>query len=248
MRLHNTDCKDFLQNDNSQYDLCITSPPYNMRLRISNGRYTTRPRERDKSIKYKSFSDAYSLADFYDFHCNILNLLLQRCDLIFYNISIVTGSKRPFFKLIGEFADYLKDVVIWYRSHVEPAIQHGVLNRQHEQILIFDRNNAISRQFKQCNFKRGTINDVWKVKRQRSPDKNHKATFPVQLSNKIIENFAKPGTKIIDPFMGTGTVGISALKYDCLFTGIEIDKETFKHAEKRLSSEEIQKPLFWGIK
>jgi len=241
-------CKDFLQNDNTQYDLCITSPPYNMRVKINYGKYTTRTDDNHISKKYKTFKDCYRQQDFYDFHYNILNLLLQRCDLIFYNISIVTGSKRPFFKLIGEFADYLKDIIIWYRSHAQPTICNGVLNRKHEQILIFDRNNAISRQFKQCNFKRGTMDDVWRFKRQRSRDKNHKATFPVQLSNKIIENFAKPGMKIIDPFMGTGTVGISALKYDCSFTGIELDKETFKHAEKRLSSEEIQKPLFWSIK
>jgi DNA modification methylase len=92
------------------------------------------------------------------------------------------------------------------------------------------------------------VDDVWKVKRQRSTDKNHKATFPLDLSNKIIETFAGPKMKIIDPFMGTGTVGVSALKYDCLFTGIEMDKETFEHAHKRLHSEEIQKPLFWSIK
>jgi DNA modification methylase len=241
-------CKHFLQNDNSQYDLCITSPPYNMRVRLSKGKYAKRTDENHISKKYRNFADCYSQNDFYDFHKNILTLLLQKCDLIFYNISIVTGSKRQFFKLIGEFSDSIKDVLIWYRSHAAPAVCDGVLNRKHEQILIFDRNNAISRQFKQCNFKRGTMDDVWRFKREYSSDKNHSATFPVELSNKIIANFAEPGMKIIDPFMGTGTVGISALKYDCLFTGIELDEQTFKHAQKRLSTKEIQKPLFWRIR
>jgi len=40
-----------------------------------------------------------------------------------------------------------------------------VLNRRTELILVFDRDNGISRQFEKANFERGTLGDLWLIKR-----------------------------------------------------------------------------------
>lgn len=52
----------------------------------------------------------------------------------------------------------------------------------------------------------------------------------------IIKKFAEPDITILDPFLGSGTTRIAALKNSCKFIGIEIDKETFKIAKGRMAS------------
>jgi DNA modification methylase len=48
------------------------------------------------------------------------------------------------------------------------------------------------------------------------------------------ERLVVPNQIVLDPFMGSGTTGIAALKLKCQFIGIEIDKESFSKAELRL--------------
>ena len=90
--------------DNS-VGLVITSPPYNMNLRINKGRYTSRQIVKEISTKYTEFSDNIPIDEYYAFHTKVLKELIRVSDLVFYNIQIVTGSKRSVFKMIGEFSN-----------------------------------------------------------------------------------------------------------------------------------------------
>ncbi len=45
---------------------------------------------------------------------------------------------------------------------------------------------------------------------------------------------------VIDPFMGSGTTGIACDRYGIDFIGIEIDKQYFKIAERRLENERMR--------
>jgi site-specific DNA-methyltransferase (adenine-specific) len=62
----------------------------------------------------------------------------------------------------------------------------------------------------------------------------------------IIKNVCRPGQSIFDPFMGTGTTGVTALKHGCLFHGIDIEKENVEISRARLTrvkfGENIKKP------
>lgn len=51
----------------------------------------------------------------------------------------------------------------------------------------------------------------------------------------IIERFTKTGQTILDPFLGSGTTGVVALRLGRRFIGIEIDKRTFRIARNRLA-------------
>lgn len=219
--------------DNS-IDIVITSPPYNMNLRISNGKYHSRQVVKELTTKYKDFSDNLPIKDFYDFHSKVLNQLLRVSDLIFYNIQIVTGSKRAFFKLIGEFNENLKEIIVWDKGHAQPAIGKHVLNRQSELILIFENDYPISRQFrKRGQFDRGTLTDIWKINRE-SINTDHGAIFPEELVRKILKNFSKEGDLIYDPFMGSGTVGAVSKELGRVFVGSEISKDYVSYARDRI--------------
>ena len=222
-------------------DLVITSPPYNMNLRIRNGKYCSRQVVKEFSTKYAHYSDNLPIEEFYELHSSVLKELLRVSKIVFYNIQIVTGSKRAFFKIIGEFSDYLKDIIIWDKGYAQPAMASSVLNRQSELLLIFDRENAISRQFSKCNFERGTLGDVWQIKRSRQIDKNHSAVFPPELVEKILVNFSNENDLIYDPFMGTGTTACVSSLFNRKWIGSEINEEYCHIVDERVK---MSKNLF----
>jgi site-specific DNA-methyltransferase (adenine-specific)/modification methylase len=206
-------------------DLVITSPPYNMNLRIRNGKYCSRQITKEFSTKYEGFDDNLPIDEFYELHSKIIKELLRTSKIIFYNIQIATGSKRAFFKIIGEYSEYLKDIFIWDKGHGQPAMAKNVANRRTELLLIFDSKNAISRQFDKCNFDRGTLEDIWEIKRGKKIDKSHSAVFPEELVDKIVTLFSNQGDLIYDPFMGIGTTAVSCIKNKRNWIGSEISSK-----------------------
>lgn len=234
--LFNGDCLDYMQNDMfvGQADITITSPPYNMNLRIRNGKYCSRQIVKELTTKYKNYDDNLSMEEYYEWNKKIINYLIQISDLVFYNVQFLTGNKRALFKLIGEFNEQLKEIIIWNKVNAQPAIGEQILNSQYEVLLVFNKDNAISRKFNTAQFDRGTLSNVWDIKRGKKLNKQHGAIFPEELVEKILNNFTKKGDVVFDPFMGTGTVGVVASKLKRNFIGVEIDKDYFEFAKQRI--------------
>lgn len=219
--------------DNS-VDCVITSPPYNMNLRIRNGKYCSRQIIKELSTKYQNFADNLPMEEYFRFHRDTLHQMLRVSNLVFYNVQFLTGNKRALFKLMGEFADTLKEIIIWDKRVAQPAMQSKVLNSQFEVILVFDRTNAISRLFDQAQFDRGTLSNVWSIPRAKKMYKTHGAVFPLELVNTVLKNFTLQGATILDPFLGTGTTGAASVTSARNFIGIEIDSEYFNLAKQRI--------------
>jgi len=240
IELYNGDCLEFLETIPDQStNLTLTSPPYNMNLRIRDGKYCSRQIVKEISTKYTNYSDNLSIEEYFEFNRKVLELLLKKSELIFYNIQFLTGNKRALFKLIGHFSEQIKEVIIWDKITAEPAIGEGVLNSRFEVILVLESSNAISRKFSKANFKRGTLENIWQIKRGKKVCKEHGAVFPLELATKVLTNFSSKGDKILDPFMGTGTTGEAAILLDRDFVGCEVDQGYFEFAEKRLYRENI---------
>lgn len=216
-------------------DVVITSPPYNMNLRVRNNKHCSRQITKEFSTKYNGFTDNLAMDEYFRFHKEVLDRLLEISPLVFYNVQLVTGNKQAVFKLFGEFSQKIKDVIIWDKLNAQPAMQFGVLNSQYEMIIIFDKHNAISRQFKDALFERGTLSNVWYIKRQRvKSDVYHGATFSEELVEKILTNFVSKGSKVYDPFAGTGTTGVVAKRLGYEFIGSEIVSSYADLANKRI--------------
>lgn len=237
-KIYNESCLETLSRIPDNFiDLVITSPPYNMNLRIRNGQYCSRQVVKEFSSKYDGFDDNIPIDEFYMLHKTILKELIRTTKLIFYNIQIVTGSKRAFFRIIGEFADNLKEIIIWDKINGQPAMSNGVLNRCTELILVFEQStNAISRKFNQAKFNRGTLNDIWRIKKSKKICNNHAAVFPEELVNNILINFSNPNDIVYDPFMGTGTVAKVAKLTNRSYIGSEILEKYYKVSLERLNN------------
>lgn len=215
-------------------DLIFTSPPYNMRTRIRNGKYTTREKADHFSKKYQHFDDALPIETFFDFHKNCIAEMLRISKVVVYNFQIVTGSKEAFFRLIGHYSQDIKDIMIWDKSYGQPAMHENILNSAYELILILEDDKKCGRMIQNATFKRGTLDNILRIGRERKKFSGHSATFPLKLAETIIINFSKEGNIILDPFMGTGTTGVAAKKLNRNFIGIDISEEYYNIAKERL--------------
>lgn len=235
-KIYNEDCLEGMKRiPDKSVDLIFTSPPYNMNLRIRNGKYCSRQIVKEISTKYENFSDNLSMEDYFEFNKKVIEELTRIGGLVFYNVQFLTGNKVALFKLIGHFSEMLKEVIIWDKVNGQPAIQEGVLNSQYEVILVFDSSNAISRKFDTATFKRGTLSNVWNIKRGKKYSSKHGATFPVELAESVILNFTDKNALILDPFIGLGTTAIAALNTGRNFIGFELDETYFNLANTRIS-------------
>ena len=217
-------------------DLIVTSPPYNMNLRIRNGKYCSRQIVKELSTKYKSFDDNLPMDEYFNFNKKVLTECLRVSDLVFYNVQFLTGNKPALFKLMGEFHNKIKEFIVWDKVNAQPAIGKNVLNSQFEVLLVLQNSKPESRAFDSGQFKRGTMSNVWDIKRGKKYSKDHGASFPLDLADKIISNFSAPQSTILDPFLGVGTTGVAAKNLNRNFIGIEMDEGYFNIAQDRIKN------------
>lgn len=74
--------------------------------------------------------------------------------------------------------------------------------------------------------------------------KIHPTQKPVKLYEWIFTNYAKPGDKILDTHLGSGSSRIAAYKMGFDFTGCELDKDYFEAQEQRFKDFTSQLNLF----
>ena len=69
---------------------------------------------------------------------------------------------------------------------------------------------------------------------------DHPTEKPVSLFNWHIEVHTDPGDTVLDPFVGSGTTGVSCAKTGRNFIGIELNPDYYKIAEKRIAEAQSQ--------
>lgn len=92
-----------------------------------------------------------------------------------------------------------------------------------------------------CSFDR-----VLKQYRKRSESLNriHPTQKPVALYSWLLENYAKPGQRLLDTHLGSGSSAIAAHYFGCDFVGIELDPDYYAAAVDRFNNETKQEQLF----
>ena len=72
----------------------------------------------------------------------------------------------------------------------------------------------------------------------------HPAVMPIGMASDHISSWTNPGFLVVDPFMGSGTTGVAAVKLGRRFTGIEIDETYFDIACRRIEQALKQPDMF----
>ena len=230
-KIYNTDCLEgIIQLDDLSLDAVITSPPY-----FNSGHKY----QRGTGFHYTSDigEPLYSIYDCLE----LLKPKLKSDGVICLNLGFSyaeTGVMRPFDiidrarKKIGYFVN---DVIIWHKKNPVPL--QGRLTNAFEYIFVIS-NHPMGKYY--------TIeytHNVWDIPIATS-GVEHSARYPEELSDNCVKNFTKEGDLVLDPFIGSGTTGISALKLKRNFIGFEINKKYCDIAEKRINEAQSQSKLF----
>jgi site-specific DNA-methyltransferase (adenine-specific) len=75
----------------------------------------------------------------------------------------------------------------------------------------------------------------------------HPTEKPLALMGAIVTDFTQPGQIILDPFMGSGTTGVAAIRHGRRFVGVEKSPQWFDVARRRLTEALKQPDLFIAV-
>ena len=71
---------------------------------------------------------------------------------------------------------------------------------------------------------------------QYTTQSKHPAVYPLELCDFFIKAFSNEGDTVLDPFMGSGTTGVSSKNLNRNFIGIEMDEGYFNLAKERIDT------------
>ena len=129
---------------------------------------------------------------------------------------------------------YLRTDVIWNKPNAMPESVRDRPNRSHEYIFMLSKSE---RYFYDrgavCEPSGRNLRSVWNINTRPYPEA-HFATFPPALIEPCIQSSSQPGDLVLDPFFGSGTVGVVADDLGRRYVGVELNKDYIELAAKRL--------------
>lgn len=75
-------------------------------------------------------------------------------------------------------------------------------------------------------------------------DRVHPNEKPLDLCGHFVALHTKPGQRVLDPFMGSGTTGVVAARRGLSFVGVELEPSHFETACRRISEALATPDLF----
>jgi site-specific DNA-methyltransferase (cytosine-N4-specific) len=135
---------------------------------------------------------------------------------------------------------YLRADIIWNKPNCQPESVKDRPTRSHEYIFLFSKSEHYRYDPAAVRGPNGrNVRTVWDIPIRPYPEA-HFATFPPALVEPCIKLGSRPGELILDPFIGSGTTGLVALKLNRRFMGIELNPSYLQIAENRLNGDLIR--------
>ena len=137
---------------------------------------------------------------------------------------------------------YLRCDIIWEKPNCMPESVKDRPTRSHEYLFLFSKSERyLYRHSKVQEVNGRNRRSVWSIPTEPFPGA-HFATFPPKLIEPCILAGSNPGDWVLDPFFGSGTVGVVAEQQARKYVGIELNPEYVDMALKRIKDSD--RPLF----
>lgn len=223
----------------SSVDLIVTSPPYNIKNSTGNGLKDGRGGKWENAkLKsgYSHYNDCMPHGEYIEWQRDCLKemmRILPEDGAIFYNHKwrVQGGLLQDRHDIVNEFP--VRQIIIWRRK--------GGINFNPGYFLpTYEVIYLIAKPKFRLAPKANACGDIWEFTQEMKNE--HPAAFPVSLIDRIISS--TKAEIVLDPFMGSGTTAISALKHNRKYIGIDLSPEYCKMAEKRIKNQRIQLRLF----
>ncbi|MEZ4660958.1 MAG: site-specific DNA-methyltransferase [Caldilineaceae bacterium] len=139
---------------------------------------------------------------------------------------------------------YLRSDIVWHKPNAMPESVKDRPTRAHEYLFMLSKSEKYYYNYEEVkeqgrNGTRRNRRSVWNVNTQPFPEA-HFATFPPALIKPCILASTRPGDYVLDPFFGSGTVGVVCIQHNRRYVGIELHPEYVAIAANRLCSTKEQ--------
>jgi DNA modification methylase len=81
--------------------------------------------------------------------------------------------------------------------------------------------------------------DLWEIPPESATRVGHPAPFPVALPERLIHLYTYREDLVLDPFMGSGTTAVAALRAERHFVGYDTDADYVRAAKARIAAEDV---------
>lgn len=157
------------------------------------------------------------------------------------------GNYKEFDNIVppDEYFDELERVskkwIVWGGNYF--GISGGVLVWQKNGTAFGEGEVAICNTHKSVKFFEYTWNGMIQQDMKNKEIRIHPTQKPIALYEWILMNYAKPGDKILDTHLGSGSSAIAAHQMGFNFVGCELDKDYYDAACKRFKEQTAQLKL-----
>lgn len=231
-KIYNMDCLEGMKmmEDNS-VDITFTSPPYN-----DTGTKNEKVSELKSNNTHKKYEHVEYRKDYFEWICECIDEMRRvSSKYVLFNIQGLSKNRKNVYKIIGRYADYIHDILIWYKPNGTPTSTPHKISNTYEYILII-KADGVKGVDVNSKFYRNVI--VQNVNTNKEFHKIHRAVMNKNISDEIIREFSNESDTVLDPFMGVGTTAVSCQEQGRNFIGFELSEKYHKVANERLGIKE----------
>lgn len=251
VRLYWGDLFDILEQiPDETFDLIFADPPYN----LSNDGFSCHAGKRVSVNKGEWDKSAGVEADF-EFH----QAWVATCKRILKpNGSLwVSGTYHSIyacgFALQAQGWHLINDIS-WFKPNAAPNLSCRMFTASHETLLWARKEKKAKHTFNYQAMKTGEwpgdiikkpnkqMRSVWAINTPKANEKKHgkhPTQKPLALMERIVLAASNPGDLILDPFCGSATTGVAALKHGRKFVGIDQERDYLERLAKPRLGDEI---------
>ncbi len=233
--IHNRDCVEVMKemvDKNMKIPLIVMDPPYEFKNTQTGGKSDLN-RSFQKSqteIKEKQLTEGID----YEIILPLLTKLQDNTNIyIWCNKEQIPKYLEYYVSKLGCSFDLIK----WVKTNPVPTFNNKYMSDT-EYCLYFRKGGFCNPQ----SYEDGSTLFTHPINRKDKNLYNHPTIKPIEIIDRLVRNSSKEGDLVFDPFMGSGTTGVSALTHDRRFIGCEIDKEYFHNASLRIKNT-LDQPL-----
>lgn len=133
---------------------------------------------------------------------------------------------------------YLRNDIIWNKPNAMPESVKDRPTRSHEYVFMLTKKEKYYYDYQAVKENGRNRRTVWNI--NTAPfSEAHFATFPPALIEPCILAATKEQDFILDPFFGSGTVGVVCQEHGRRFIGIELNEAYVEIAKKRLKADSV---------
>jgi len=225
VKIVNDDVISFLKNlKTSSVDLIVTDPAYsgmNNKLKLGKGRIVGKYSEKGTANGkwFTEFEDSEeNYKEFLQECKRVLKKSTGHIYIMFDSFSLLTLAPivRNYFQV--------KNLITW--DKVNMGMGH-YFRRRHEYILFATNGNN-------SHIRNRSFPDVWRFKRIHNA--KYPTQKPVEVFQAMIYASASEGNTVCDPFVGSGSSIIAALKNKCKFIGCDMSEKAIEVCRSRVDN------------